>query len=117
MTKMITINLKTVGLILAGLGVMYFFILVCTPKPQLPQEVKAQLDSLKKLTIQLEANQVKYDSVITAQSDIIEEIDDHVNRIKEKTTVIREYYHEQSQAASLYTPTQIDSFFKKRYGY
>lgn len=104
-------------MVLAGLGVMYFCIVVCTPKPQLPKEIKAQLDSLKKLTVQLKANQVKYDSIITAQSGIIEEIDDRVNRIKEKTIIIREYYHEQSQAASLYTPTQVDSFFKARYQY
>ncbi len=114
------INLSTGKLISIGLlslVALYYIILLATRKPQLPAEVKAQLDSLNRVTQQLQANQVKYDSTIHSQEEIIEGLDTHINTIKEKTVIIKEFYHEQSQAASKYTPTQIDSFFKARYGY
>ncbi len=46
-----------------------------------------------------------------------DQIDNQVDNIKEKTTIIREYYHEIGQQAAQYTPTQVDSFFKARYNY
>jgi peptidoglycan hydrolase CwlO-like protein len=83
----------------------------------IPTDFKAQLDSLQKVTVTLQKQQKSYDSIISLEEKKIQEIDYQIDNIKEKTTIIKEYYHEQSKAADSYTPTQLDSFFSKRYGY
>jgi hypothetical protein len=103
--------------VVGGLIVLYGLIYVFTPKPQMPVEYKAIIDSLTVANKELEAKQLKIDSSIQVYETEVKAIDFQVDHIKEKTTIIREYYHEQSAAASSYTPTQIDSFFKARYNY
>lgn len=106
--------------ILYGIGaliVLYGLIYVFTPKPQMPAEYKAIIDSLTVANKELEAKQLKIDSSIQVYETEVKAIDFQVDHIKEKTTIIREFYHEQSAAASTYTPTQIDSFFRNRYNY
>ena len=61
--------------------------------------------------------QKQIDSVIQAYNSKIGELDIKISNIKEKTTIIKEYYHEVSQAADKFTPNQVDSFFKSRYNY
>ena len=63
------------------------------------------------------AKQLKIDSSIKVYETEVKAIDFQVDNIKEKTTIIREFYHEKSTAASTYNSTQIDSFFKARYNY
>ena len=83
----------------------------------MPVEYKAIIDSLTVANKELEAKQLKIDSSIQVYETEVKAIDFQVDNIKEKTTIIREYYHEQSVAASSYNTTQIDSFFKARYNY
>jgi hypothetical protein len=94
-------------------GAMYLF----TPKPQMPVEYKAVIDSLTVANSELEAKQIKIDSSIQVFETEVKILDLQVDNIKEQTTIIREFYHEKSTAASNYNPTQIDSFFKARYNY
>ena len=56
-------------------------------------------------------------SAIIADEKKIEEIDHQIDDVKEKTTIIKEYYHEQGQAINSFNSSQLDSFFAKRYGY
>lgn len=105
--------LYVVGFLIVLYGLIYLF----TPKPQMPSEYKAIIDSLTVANKELEAKQLKIDSSIQVYETEVRAIDFQVDNIKEKTTIIREYYHEQGAAASTYTPTQIDSFFKARYNY
>lgn len=112
-----SINLKIVGLVLVGLAILYYYRLMTAPRFEIVEETKVQLDSLNRLTKYLQANQVKYDSIIKVQEDAIEKVDSHVNSIKEKTLIIREYHHDIIQNTSKYNTQQIDSFFKSRYGY
>ena len=109
--------IKQIGIGIVSLVALYFLILLATRKPQLPVEVQAKLDSLTQVTLQLRADQVKYDSIVESQERVVEELNTQIHSTKEKITIIKEYYHEQSQAVSKYTPTQVDSFFKSRYGY
>lgn len=83
----------------------------------MPAELQATIDSLTNVNKTLVERQKQIDSTIQLYETQVKEVDNKIDHIKEKTTVIREYYHEQSQAASSYTPNQIDSFFKQRYGY
>jgi hypothetical protein len=103
--------------VIGGLIVLYGLIYLFTAKPQMPVEYKAVIDSLTVANKELEAKQLKIDSSIHVYESEVKAIDFQVDHIKEKTTIIREFYHEQSAAASNYNTTQIDSFFKARYNY
>lgn len=97
--------------------VLYFAIQLFTTNREISSDFKAQLDSLQKVTVTLQKQQKSYDSTLLIEQDKIKELDYQIDNVKEKTTIIKEYYHEQSKAADSYTPTQLDSFFAKRYGY
>ena len=109
--------LKKIGIGIVSLVGLYFFILLVTPKPELPADIKIELQRLNRLTDSLRANQAKYDSSIKLQERKDQELNLKIDNIKEKTTIIREYYHERVEAANAYTPSQVDSFLRKRYSY
>jgi len=100
-----------------GLFALYGLIFVISLKPGMPAEIKAQIDSLNAVNKQLIERQKQIDSTIAVYETEINQIDFQVDNIKEKTTIVREYYHEVGQQATQYNPTQVDSFFKSRYNY
>jgi hypothetical protein len=110
-------KIKIALIVIASIIAMYWMIRLFTPKPQIPAEYKVQLDMLNKSNADLVNKQKQIDSTIAVYNGKIGELDIKISSIKEKTTIIKEYYHEVSQAADKFTPTQIDSFFKKRYNY
>ena len=117
---MVKKNSKTIGKLFIAIGgviFLYLFILLVTSKQGMPADIKATIDSLTAVNKQLIEHQQQIDSTINAYEAEVDQIDFQVNNIKEKTTIIREYYHEVGQQAEQYTPTQVDSFFKARYGY
>jgi hypothetical protein len=109
--------LKYVGLGIIGLVVMYYMILLLTPKPQMPLEDKAKIDALIQANIAIEKRQDSLDNLISTYQTKIDSINIELGSVKEKTTIIREYYHEVGQKVDKFTPSQIDSFFKIRYNY
>lgn len=112
-TRFTKSGLYIVAALLLILGILW----ITTRKPQMPVEYKNVIDSLSKTNKMLLSKQQQIDSVINIYKTEIDQIDNRVKNIKEKTTIIREYYHEVEQKANKYTPTQIDSFFKSRYNY
>lgn len=109
--------IKKVLYIILGFIALYYLILLITPKPQISVDFQNRLDSLSKVTDSLEKQIVKHDIEIQHQVNLIDVLDRQIESVKESKTIIKEYYHEQSKAADRYTPTQLDSFFAKRYGY
>ena len=103
--------------VLIGLIVIYGMIYIFTPKPQMPTEYKNTLDSLAKENATLRDKQKQADSAISSYQSQIFDLDYAISNVKEKETVIKEYYHEVSDKVNNYTPTQVDSFFKARYNY
>jgi len=108
---------KEILYVVGGLLVLYALLWVSTRKPQMPAEYKAVIDSLANANRALIIKQQQIDSTIKIYQTEIDQIDFQVDNIKEKTTIVREYYHEVGQQAGKYTPTQVDSFFKARYNY
>jgi vacuolar-type H+-ATPase subunit I/STV1 len=108
---------KIIQYIAVVIIVLYFAIQLLTTNREISINFKAQLDSLQKVTVTLQKQQKSYDSTLSIEQEKIKELDYQIDNVKEKTTIIKEYYHEQSKAADSYTPTQLDSFFAKRYGY
>ena len=103
--------------IIGGLIILFGIIWLTTRQPKIPADIKATIDSLTNINKQLIEHQKQIDSIIHVYEAEVKQVDNQIDHIKEKTTIIREYYHEQSQAASYYTPTQVDSFFRNRYSY
>jgi hypothetical protein len=97
--------------------VIYLFIKVTTPIPQMSNEAKRKIDSLENSIKSLKIEQLRYDDVIHQQSVLVDSLSRDIQLAKERTTIIREYYHAASTKVDTYTPTQIDSFFKQRYSY
>ena len=108
---------KELTYITGGLIFLYAFLWISTIKPQMPAEYKAIIDSLTDANKVLIERQNQIDSVIELYEHKVDQVDFQIDNIKEKTTVVREYYHEVGQQASKYNPTQVDSFFKVRYNY
>jgi peptidoglycan hydrolase CwlO-like protein len=100
-----------------GLFALYGFIFVISLKPQTPANIKTTIDSLTSINNQLSKHQQQIDNIITTYETKINQINSQMDNIKEKTTIVREYYHEINKQVEKYNPTQIDSFFKARYKY
>lgn len=100
-----------------GLVLVYGIIWLSTRQPQMPAEYKAAIDSLTKANATLIEHQKQIDSTIKVYEAEVQQVDFQIDHIKEKTTIIKEYYHEQSAAVSSFEPSQVDSFFKSRYNY
>lgn len=109
--------LKKVSYVLLAVVGLYAVLMIATPKPKMPAEYKAAIDSLTSVNKALLEKQKQIDSTIKVYQEKVAQVDFQINNIKEKTTIVREYYREVGQQASKYTPTQIDSFFKVRYNY
>jgi hypothetical protein len=103
--------------VIGGLIVLFGIIWLTTRQPQMPADIKATIDSLTAVNKQLIEHQKQIDSTINAYEAEVKQVDFQLDNIKEKTTIVREYYHEVSNQAEQYTPTQVDSFFKARYKY
>ena len=100
-----------------GFIVLYILIYILTPKPVMPAEYKAAIDSLISANKVLIQNQKQLDDDIKIYQEQVGKIDSSIHVIKEKTTIIKEFHHEIIERTSHYDSTQIDSFFKARYKY
>ena len=108
---------KQIAYVIVGLFLLYGIILIATRKPQMPADLKATIDSLTNINKQIIEHQKQIDSTIAANEAEVHKVDLEIHNIKEKTTIIKEYYHEISQQVDHYDVTQVDSFFKARYNY
>lgn len=91
----------------------YFLI----PKPSMPADLKASIDSLTIANKKLMQSQQHMDSAITAYEAEVNKIDSHITHIKSQTTIVNKYYNDLGQQVDHYQPSEVDSFFKSRYNY
>jgi hypothetical protein len=108
---------KQIAYIIVGLFLLYGVIWIATRKPQMPADLQSTIDSLTNANKVLIEHQKQIDSTIHVYETEVRQVDYAIDHIKEKTTVIKEYYHDVSQQVEHYDATQIDSFFKSRYNY
>ena len=109
--------IKPVIYTIVGLFVMYWMIYLLTPKPKMPTEYKAAIDSLTQSNKVLMERQKQLDNVITSYEAEVEKIDSTLHTIKEKTTIVKEFHHEIIERVNHYNAAQIDTFFRIRYNY
>lgn len=76
-----------------------------------------KIDSLTTEIQKLDSLHVIEDSTITVYKDSVVFVDKMIETEKIKYTQIKQKYDEARTHVNHYTPTQLDSFFKKRYGH
>ena len=108
---------KQIAYVIVGLFLLYGIIWIATRKPQMPADLQATIDSLTNANKALIEHQKQIDSTIHVYEAEVKQVDHQIDNIKEKTTIIKEYYHDVSQQVEHYDATQVDSFFKSRYNY
>jgi len=109
--------MKNIIYAIVGVVALYFIVQLATCNPKMPKELKASIDSLTAVNKKLMESQKHMDSAISIYESKIDQIDNQIDNIKNKTTIINRYYNGLGQQVDHYSPTQVDSFFKKRYTY
>jgi vacuolar-type H+-ATPase subunit I/STV1 len=108
-------NYKTILKGLVALFILYWVIYVLTPTMKMSVQEKQKIDSLNILVKEIYKGQQKLDSSIVVYNKKIDEVDNHIDKIKGQKTIIKEIYHEEINRVDSYTDNDIDSFFADRY--
>ena len=108
---------KQIAYIIIGLFLLYGVIWLATREPKMPIEIKASIDSLTAANKKLIESQQHMNNAISNYELKLNTLDSQIANIENKTVIINRYYNNIGQQVNKYTPTQIDSFFKKRYNY
>ena len=108
-------NYKTLLKVVFGLFILYYLIFFLTPRVQMAADEKAKIDSLTQMIKGIELEQKKLDSNITSYNQKIDEVDNHIDKIKGQKTIVKEIYHEKINSVDKLTVRELDSFFTDRY--
>ena len=109
-------SIKTL-IIIISIIIIGILIYRLTEKSEMNAQIKQSIDSLTVVNKKLLESQENIDKSISAYEYKINKIDSQVNNIENKTVTINRYYTTIGQQVDKYTPSEIDSFFKKRYNY
>jgi mannitol-specific phosphotransferase system IIBC component len=112
-------KIATVAAVIGAMVVLFILINIFTKKEKMKEQeyIKAQIDSINKVNLELKAKQDSLDKNSKKFEDVIIQLDWKLQNVGENKTVIKEYYHEKKEKTKKYTPTQLDKFFKDRYNY
>jgi hypothetical protein len=119
-------KIKIDSLVIFGIiGVVIIIVLVIISirgtdeKPVSPKDtfIQQTIDTAAKANLDLQAKQATLDSIAHSIDEKLNILDEKVSKVKNKETIIREYYHDRISQPGKYTPQQVDSFFKDRYNY
>jgi len=111
------LNYKTIIKVVFGLFLLYYIIFFLTPRVQMSANQKQQLDSLNVVIKQLHEDNLKLEDKISDFNEQINEVDNHIDKIKGQKTIVKEIYHEKISNVDKLTVRELDSFFTDRYKY
>jgi hypothetical protein len=101
--------------IAGGILLVYLMIYFLTPKPPMPIDYRESIDALVQSNNELIKHQGQIDSIIIIYSAKVDSVDNKIDSVKEKTIIIKKYYHEVSARVDTFQVSQLDSFFNARY--
>ena len=78
---------------------------------------KKDIDSLTKVIENVEKKQEILYQEIKNLNDDISKTDVRISNIKQQKTIVKQIYHEKTNAVDTYNDTELDSIFAKRYYY
>lgn len=108
-------NYKTLIKVAVGIFILYWVIYVLTPTMQMSIQEKQKIDSLNNIIKEIYKDQQRLDSNIVGYNQKIDEVDNHIDKIKGQKTIVKEIYHEEINRVDTYTDNDVDSFFANRY--
>jgi vacuolar-type H+-ATPase subunit I/STV1 len=108
-------NYKTLIKAAVGIFILYWVIYVLTPTMKMSVQEKQKIDSLNIIIKDIYKEQQKLDSSIAEYNNKIDEVDNHIDKIKGQKTIVKEIYHEEINRVDTYTDNDVDSFFANRY--
>jgi vacuolar-type H+-ATPase subunit I/STV1 len=108
-------NYKAILAGIFGLFILYWVIFVLTPTMKMSEQERQKIDSLTIVIKDIYKEQQKLDSSIAGYNKKIDEVDNHIGKIKNQKVIIKEQYHEEINRVNSYTDNDIDSFFSDRY--
>jgi hypothetical protein len=111
----IKVNYETILKGLVVLFILYWVIYILTPTMKMSVQEKQKIDSVKIIVKEIYKNQQKLDSSIVVYNKKIDEVDNHIYKIKCQKKIIKEIYYEKINRVDSYTDNNIDSFFTNRY--
>lgn len=115
--KINTENIKNVIIICLLCFSTYCYMSHARYKSQVSQDLQKNLDSLNKVSINLKKEQDQYDSLLIFEEKKIKNLNTRIASLKTQIDTTKRYYEDLQDKAEHYMPTQIDSFFRKRYKY
>jgi Na+/melibiose symporter-like transporter len=112
-------KLFTIAGVIAVIGILFILLNIFTKKEKMKEQeyIKAQIDSINKVNLELKAKQDSLAESSKKFEDVIIKLDWKLQNVGENKTIIKEYYHEKKEKTKKYTPGQLDKFFKERYKY
>jgi hypothetical protein len=111
----IKVNYKTILKGFVVLFILYWVIYILTPTMKMSAQEKQKIDSVNIIVKEIYKNQQKLDSSIVVYNKKLDEVDNHINKIKGQKTIIKKNYYEKINRVDGYTNNNIDSFFTNRY--
>jgi hypothetical protein len=117
MKEFLTANFKYILYVIVGVVGIYWLVYLFTPKPDMSELDKYKLDQLNKDISLIIENQAKLDKQIEEYKSELGKIDSTIAGVRNQKTIIKEYYTNLGEDISKMNPSQIDSFFRKRYNY
>ena len=113
---------KLLKYFLIGVGVFIAFIVllnVIIPKPKTTDtsEFEKQIENLKNENLELLKKQAVLDSINLDYEERIQNIEDKLTDLGQSKVIIQKIYSDKIQKSKESTPSDLDTFFKKRYNY
>lgn len=115
--KFLVNHYRDIILVFLGFLLVYLLIRTFTPVPDKSELLKYKLEQLDKKIEDTKKQQLKLDSNIVRYREDIKKIDKTIEYIRNQKTIINNYYTIKEKEINGYNYKQIDSSFKKRYGY
>jgi hypothetical protein len=115
--KQINCYLKIIAYLILGACFIFTVYYLLTPKPTIDPKLKTTIDSLVAVNTGLVKKQVELSNKIELYKETVANLDTQIVKLRKRKLVIRRYYRRRIVIVNNYTPTQIDSFYKKRYNY
>jgi hypothetical protein len=108
-------NYKTILKVIVGLFILYWALYIVTPSIKMSNKEKQKIDSLNIVIKEIYKEQQKLDSSIADYNKKIDEVDNHIGKLKTQKTIVKQKYHEEINRVDSYTEPELDGFFSDRY--
>ena len=108
---------------LIGVGIVIGIVIlvaIFTPKVTLPQdtiEMQKKIDDLEKNNLELIKKQIEFDSASADYEQRIQDLELKISDVGASKVIIQKVYSDKIRKSRSSTPSDLDTFFKKRYNY